>query len=662
MLSSKTEADLTSFVEEALSAPILFFVGSGISIPFPSCLPSAWKMIDLTLKIVAPKDLPAQEVEAICNALPEMFYEGLYQIVGEVAIEPWKIITFGEISPNLFTYPIKPNTGHLSIAYLSWRNSLPIITTNFDLFFEGAAKHLGLNPVVSVPSKEGTWRLANRGSSEVAIWKVHGSVDRIESICTTLQRISQLNFPLISGLRELFTKHRACLLGYSGRDIDLFPFMSQFDFPQKAAFWICKSFGKDHGIHSCPEKFIGIKGGSELLAQYLINKINDNSEPARKLKKALNEEKKYYKNDEHISIRDKNLRTLLSRGEEFIKERLEPFFKGPKDSNRLLVYGISLANVQKFELAAGYLKKYLEKIDSAKNPSDFVRASLVLSSCYHNLSKYEQAENVAVKSLKVCQEFDLKEEKAESLAQRDEALRMQHLPNLKFKDWIHFFQVDSIVVLFRFIIDLFRIKSILSNPKNVNQNPKQIRLWHIYLEHCIRLLAIIQRGLNVIFGKYVMTLPLAWAWTEIYNQSYNVGYAAGIANAIKYCDRLTDKSSMQSDTKKAFGQEIVSSRQVYELISHRNGLALIARDRGDYYLGNGVKEKAAKMYKMCIDLSKRDKNLSLELKGYLGLQRCGEKVDLKRIKYLLDEIEGTGYKRIKESLLNYLTNPNSRLR
>jgi len=446
-------------------------------------------------------------------------------------------------------------------------------------------------------------------------------------------------------------------LGYSGRDIDLFPFISQFDFPQKA-FWICKSFGKKHGIHSSPEKFIGIEARSKLLAKCLISKINDYSKPAQKLKKVLNEEE--FGDDDYNSIRDKNLKVLLSKGEEFTKACLSPFFEGSKDVNRLLACGIAFVNIQKFKLARDYLEKYLQKIELTDNPHNFVRASSMLSSCYHNLSKYEQAENAAVRALKVCQQFNLKEEKAESLAQIDEALRMQHLPNLKFKDWIHFFRVDSIRVLFRFIVDLFSIESVLNDPKTVNEDPRQIRLWYTYLEHRIRLLAIIQGALNVIFGKfgkYVATPLLALSWRKIYNQSYNVGYAAGIANAIKYCDRLNGSSFTQHDGKATFAQEIVSSRQVYDLISHTTGIALIERDKGDSYLSKGMNREATEMYKKCVEDSRKNGNLSLELKGLLGLHRCGEKVALERIRYLLDEnkgIEGAGYRRIKKPLLRYL--------
>lgn len=118
--------DLEELVGHALSRPTVFLVGSGVSIPPPACLPSAWDMINLVVQALAPRDARADEIEAICGALPELFYEALYGTIGPVAVEPWTVLALHTREPSAFPHQVAPNTAHLAIVYLSWRHDLPI--------------------------------------------------------------------------------------------------------------------------------------------------------------------------------------------------------------------------------------------------------------------------------------------------------------------------------------------------------------------------------------------------------------------------------------------------------------------------------------------------------------------------------------------------------
>ncbi len=609
-------------------------------------------MIKLTVDSVVPPSVPSQEVDAICDALPEMFYEALYHVVGETAIEPWTILSFGERYPERFDHSIRPNSGHLSLVYTAWKHGLPIVTTNFDLFFEQAARHLGLKPIVSVPTDVSKFTFAEPDTGEVAIWKVHGSIDKIESVCTTMQRISRLNESLIVQLRELFIGHRVCLLGYSGRDIDLFPFVSQFPFSE-IPFWICKAFDTNHAIHSCPEKFIRIEAGTETLGRLIVGRIQDTNVPAVRLIAALKHEDKLSDGDPE-SLRVRYVQTLLEIGRDFVKSLLAPAFQGAGQVNRRLAHAASLLSVQRFSEASKYLDEYLAATSTGKHPVQVARAFLMLSSCHHNLSKYEQAESAAVRALAHSRHFKLKEEEAESLAQRDEARRMQLLPNLGHRDWTHFLRVGTPVLVFTFVVDLFRIRRILHESEQASTAKADTRLPYTYLEHLVRLFAMLQGFFHVVTGGRVGASLLLRGWGRIQEESYRAGYAAGIANAAKYRERLPGSAAGPRHRTDLSGEEIVSSRQIFELISHRNGLALVSRDTADRYLASRKYREAARLYRECIRLSQEIGNPSLELKAYVGLARCGEQVDTNTIRLLLAEIEGAGYQRISRSLLSYV--------
>ena len=105
--------DLEPLVTKATSAPMLFLCGSGISIPFPAELPSAWDMINWTSSILKPevatekeREALKGEQEAIFDAPPEVFYQGLYDLVGPVGCSRRRPYPFKIGSPKPF-HPLR---------------------------------------------------------------------------------------------------------------------------------------------------------------------------------------------------------------------------------------------------------------------------------------------------------------------------------------------------------------------------------------------------------------------------------------------------------------------------------------------------------------------------------------------------------------------------
>lgn len=161
---------------------------------------------------------------------------------------------------------------------------------------------------------------------------------------------------------------------------------------------------------------------------------------------------------------------------------------------------------------------------------------------------------------------------------------------------------------------------------------------------------MLQHLLILVCGRQVAHIALSRSWKLLVDESYETGYAAGVANSIRFDDRVR-----QGDANLASNQpdlrDLVSSRQVYEFIGHRNGQALAFRDRADLLLGLGHRAQAAEFYQRCAEIAREHKNCSLELKGLIGLHRCGRRVDPSRVESLLGEIEGSGYRRLAGAVL-----------
>lgn len=643
-------SDLTGFIETAIAEPVVYVVGSGISIPFPSCLPSASDMIELTLRVVAPGSANHQEKQAVSSALPELFYEGLHQVAGDHAVGPWKLLRPENQPSGSADHAIGPNLGHLAIVYLAWRHGIPIVTPNFDLFFESAADVLGLNPVVAHPDSRDGYRLASSEHDQVAIWKVHGSVATPSSIRTTLQRITQYDHSLITNLRGLLEDHRSCLLAYSGRDVDLFPFIASFAGQgDHRPVWICEEFGPDHAVHSCPDRFETMKARTGQLARALLRCLTDESEPADRLRSEA--ERRTGRRKPELA-RDRGWTDSTYRAD-FVANELAEVFQVP--GNRQLAFGISLHKVDRFSAAKAYLEHALERLPRAKQTAR-AQAHLYLSSSNHNLSKYERAESHAVRAEAIASEGGCRRERLASLAQRDEALRMQYLPRLGTEDWRNLLNVGAYWTVFRFVVDAVPLYRGWRRSKGRNDS-NAVAIGNSFAEHLIRLLAVLQGGLESLPLIALFRRLLKRAWKRLRGFSHRIGYAAGVGNTQKYLVRLGEEDSRpldrRDDGEGNLAYEILSAERVFNYMSHRHAVAIVARDRAERHRSEGNFDQAIAEYERCVEKAHELHNRSLELKGYLGMARLGEPVDCARIRKLLEEIEGEGYSAREDEILEY---------
>lgn len=208
----------------------VFFIGAGISMIPPSCLPSWWQInhiildalekeasslipggtniVELIKKREEEGKLPPEYVaEIITNRIGDSYFEVLQGLEGE-----------------------SPNEAHLWLAILAKAGLLPaIITTNFDTLVERAFDAVGVPLEVIVDPEEYIEvpkLLENRNpkTSSCLLLKLHGTATRPKTCVDTLAQRKRGMHPNINqALNYLGLSKFWIFLGYSGNDLEADP-------------------------------------------------------------------------------------------------------------------------------------------------------------------------------------------------------------------------------------------------------------------------------------------------------------------------------------------------------------------------------------------------------------------------------------------------------
>lgn len=225
--------------------PCVLFVGSGISTPSPSNLPSAYGAVSVFLRRVAQGIVPLGLMDELLDrrgVLPEYVYGLAERHFGPRVYDVWTALELWRTVPNTFA----PNAGHISTVHAASKSRTPVLTPNFDTYLEEAAERLGIQPRVSVARPGQAFEPVVAGTGQVAIWKLHGTA--LEP-GTVFSSVRTLTMP-VRGLREQLraavpVSTRLILAGYSGRDLDLFPVLAGGR-SRKRPIWVDLSFGSEH--------------------------------------------------------------------------------------------------------------------------------------------------------------------------------------------------------------------------------------------------------------------------------------------------------------------------------------------------------------------------------------------------------------------------------
>jgi hypothetical protein len=223
----------------------LLFVGSGVSIPRPSNLPSALGAVTVFLESLSEGILDPDSVRELVDhrkVLPEFVYGVVERHFGDRVYDIWRSLELWREYDGAFA----ANAGHLAAVHVAARSGMPVLTPNFDTFLEEAAGQLGLEVRVTVAAPERRFVPTYAGSGQVAVWKLHGTATDPTTIFSSVRTLTSPVPGLGLHLRKQLTSGaRLVLAGYSGRDLDLFPVLAARQLRPKP-MWVDLDFDPDH--------------------------------------------------------------------------------------------------------------------------------------------------------------------------------------------------------------------------------------------------------------------------------------------------------------------------------------------------------------------------------------------------------------------------------
>lgn len=234
-----------------LAGPVILHAGAGISSGPPASAPSPadavsasyGKLVELSRLIRS--DTPPEVKDDLTSLPKDVLPESLYSAVREV---------YGQdIHPQIWAHldvaTIIFNSGHRFYCELAARGDGSLITTtNYDTFFERAAESLGYSHEVT--GVEGLAIGSPPAAGVVRVVKLHGDASRPDSIVSKLPDLARMASAL-AGHRGRVGPRTIVVIGYSGRDLDVFPWIAQqkrFD----TIYWINRSFREDHRALTVP--------------------------------------------------------------------------------------------------------------------------------------------------------------------------------------------------------------------------------------------------------------------------------------------------------------------------------------------------------------------------------------------------------------------------
>lgn len=576
---------------------LFFFAGSGVS--YASNLPSAEKILEITSQAVIP-DISDFQLRVCKSIQPELFYEALIRVCGDRrCLGVWKSLHLGTQAQ--FGCEAVPNDCHHTIVDYSFRARQPIITTNFDTMFERAADDLGIKYEVFGPKDS-----PPTSFDSLAICKIHGSVEgnggqfSVESLWATATEISTFNFPWINFFHKLMESSSICFVGYSGRDIDIFPHIRRkiIETPDnvRRAYWVGKFSDTDPATaraRDCTACMIDGFWPSELFARIGVTRTPshcqgdaDNAEEERKRR-----EEKF---EEMFTALRKDLAReafLESLGRKIFLSIIASHGVDYRESERI-VTGVDVEDVR----------------DASKRMRALYFFQMARSA--HERSHYLSLGHYGWRAL--WNSMGCRDDAIHALTILSESMRMRipadgyfPLPPL-LKLLVAFF---SIITALHFMIVLCFLRLLLVGRRLGDLSPEAR---HSVIEHQIRCLALAQRMLGAMSASQhrVVNRLLRGAWRRIFDTSHSHGYAAGMANAYKFLYRI------------ARDADHGPAGEIYKLFSYRTGEELMRRNEADRALQAGDFQEALQKFDQFRSMAALSGNRLNEIKAYQGMFRA----------------------------------------
>lgn len=620
--------DIEFVIDRLIAGGLFFFAGSGFSYAFN--LPSAYAVLEHTTNAFLPAAVTNKEKNDICNTIqPEVFYESIIGMTNSYeCLSIWRSLYQAEQVRH--GVQCTPNFSHLFIVEYSYKNSLPIITTNFDSMFEQACDILNIKYRVVLPTESPS----NLEGNKLSICKVHGSIQDNEgkysphALWTTMTQITKVNTEWIKYLNALMTNNHLCFVGYSGRDIDFFPYIAEF--PKKSGvkkiIWINR-FGGDHSD----------------VASRACGAIRIYQLPSDLFKSVSDRVNIQVSNKTEQLVRNSgDIETLLSFLERSLNEKRLLTKKEKK-----LLYCVLLSKVGRYRDAHRLAIKIMESRSLDLSPPNKHLLLLTCARLSHEISKYESCRHFAERvlaTLKNKGEYDLNAAiQASCLV--SESRRMSIPSDIYFgrnKNLLDYLHVAFVVVHFVFSELVANIKMFKYKLKYFDLN---IETQHELIEHRIRFYALIQSILGSPQRGWINPVAafLIRRWDKIRQMSYQSGYSAGIANAGKFKYRLSPSEKTKSE-----------STSIYALTTSATGTELVVRNEADQLLRDGKFNESRIQFIKFANMANKSGNMLNEIKGIMGFayanQMDGKRPLLtddlrKRLSMLVSKLEGRRWRK-----------------
>ena len=625
-----TTDPVIEFVDSLNNGKIFFFAGSGIS--YASNLPSAYAVLEHTANVFLPAGISDKEKKEICSTIqPEVFYESIISMTrSRACLDIWR--SLHKSAQNEHGVECIPNFSHSFIVQYSSQHDVPIITTNFDSMFEQACDLLGIEYRVVLPTESPP----DREAKLLSICKVHGSIqDNKEdywpdSLETTMTQITKVKTKWIEYINALMADKHLCFVGYSGKDIDFFPFIAEISKTEKVQkiIWVNRFDGdhSDNASKSCGA--IRVCQWPSELFESISNRMVKFKLRQLSTKQLTNDAGK--------------MEELLSSLEKSLMEK-----KLLTDEEKELLYCILLAKLGKYRIAHKYAIEFeTTKLSCLIRPSSKHLLLLTCARLSHERSRYESCRKYArqvLAMLKSKDGYDINTALQASCLV-SEAYRMSIPNDTYFGQTVRF--IDYLYVAFviaHFMLTIFKANTKMFRNKLKNYDLSS-ETQHELIEHRIRFYALIQsilgssqRGWNSLAKAFLIRV-----WDSIRDMSYQAGYAAGIANSGKFKYRLSPLEKTKSE-----------SANIYALITSATGTELLIRNEADQLLREGKFDESRLKFIEYANMANRSGNTLNEIKGILGFAYVNHmegKMPLltdelrRRYSALTSEVEGRRWK------------------
>ena len=577
------------------SEPSVMFVGSGISIPSPSDLPSAYGAASSFLRRVADGIVPSPLMDELLQrrgVLPEFVYGLAERHSDHHVYEVWRSLELWRSKPGVFS----ANAGHLAAVHVAVRWGTPVLTPNFDTFLEDAAEKLGLEPRVSVATPGQAFEPTMARAGEVAIWKLHGT-----SLApgTIFSSVRTLTMP-VTGLRERLrdavpASTRLLLAGYSGRDLDLFPVLAA-GAARKKPIWVDLHFDSDHRAQLLNPAAAQVVAPFDEVARLYALRCDG------QLRAAVEASDRLARSQGHAA--------LAAALKAQVGERFEQAAGAlSKEAGRRLLLGELLINGGMSESALVVLRG--ANCDGASR-SEQVR---LMAKAEWELGHFRSSEAMARDRLR----------ERTPAAERDilrfavTAARMRAIvPPQGLEGTVPARRGEVIIIALHAGFSFLAAAPRALCPARIPE-PTRTPLVETWVEHGIRLAATLQ--VFSTHGARSMPRPMVgvfvWVWKALRGLALRIGYAEGVGNSGRYLARLgvPDPDGI---------------RAAHEFLGHFLGVSIAHRDAATRAIDHGDTSLAIHEYERGLEIARLQKDPVLLLTFVPLARRLGIPLHVER--------------------------------